>query len=94
MLKALLGYVAMLLGAIALFLHSLITGMRDVNHPYWLPFITSILVEIVAIVTSALWTPDTTPTPMQFPSPEEIPGVVYISRVITLQVGGAGVEAR
>ncbi len=51
-------------------------------------------VEIVAIVTSTLWTPDTTPTPMQFPSPEEIPGVVYISRVITLQVGGAGVEAR
>jgi regulator of protease activity HflC (stomatin/prohibitin superfamily) len=40
----------LLFGAIALFLHSLITGMRDVNHPYWLPFITSILVEIVAIV--------------------------------------------
>jgi hypothetical protein len=51
-------------------------------------------VEIVAIVSSALWTPDTTPTPLLFSSPEEIPGVVYISRVITLQVGGAGGEAR
>ena len=51
-------------------------------------------VEIVAIVTSALWTPDTTLTPVQVPSPEEIPGVVYISRVLTLQVGGAGGEAR
>jgi hypothetical protein len=45
------------------------------------------MVQIVAIVTDALWTSDTTPTPVQVPSPEEIPGVVYISRVITLQIG-------
>ena len=51
-------------------------------------------VQLVAIVTSVLWTPGTAPTPMPFPSPEEIPGVVYISRVITLQVAGAAVEER
>jgi hypothetical protein len=51
-------------------------------------------VQMVAIVTSALGLPDMTPAPMSFPSPEEIPGVVYISRVITLQIGGTGGAAR
>ena len=43
--------------------------------------------QMVVIVTSALLTPDTTTTPLVFPSPVDIPGVVYISRVIYLQVG-------
>ena len=51
-------------------------------------------VQIVAVVTSVLWTPDTLPPPVSFPSPEEIPGVVYISRVITVQVGEPEVGER
>ena len=43
--------------------------------------------QIVAIVTSALLTQDTTTNPLLFPRPVDIPGVVYISRVINLQVG-------
>jgi hypothetical protein len=43
--------------------------------------------QIVAIVTSALLTQGTITTPLRFPRPVDIPGVVYISRVITLQVG-------
>lgn len=44
-------------------------------------------VQIVALVTSVLVIPDTLTTSVLFPSPGDIPGVVYISRVITLQVG-------
>jgi hypothetical protein len=51
-------------------------------------------VQVVAVVTSALWTSGTTPASIQFPSPEDIPDVAYISRVITLQVGGAEVKGR
>src|SRR5712691_6614988 len=43
--------------------------------------------QIVAIVTSALLPPGTTTNPLRFPSPVDIPGVVYISRLINLQVG-------
>jgi hypothetical protein len=43
--------------------------------------------QIVALVTSALLTEGTTMHPLLFPSPGDIPGVVYISRVINLQVG-------
>jgi hypothetical protein len=43
--------------------------------------------QIVAIVTSALLTQDTTTNPLLFPRPVDIPGVVYISRLINLQVG-------
>jgi hypothetical protein len=43
--------------------------------------------QIVAIVTSALLPQGTTMNPLRFPSPVDIPGVVYISRRITLQVG-------
>ena len=40
----------LLLGAIALFIYSLVAGMRELNHPYWAAFIIAILVEIVAVV--------------------------------------------
>ena len=44
-------------------------------------------VQIVAVVTSALLPPGTTTNPLRFSSPVDIPGVVYISRLITLQLG-------
>jgi hypothetical protein len=43
--------------------------------------------QIVAIVTSVLLPAGTTTNPLQFSSPVDIPGVVYISRLINLQVG-------
>jgi hypothetical protein len=45
------------------------------------------LFQLVAIVTSALLPPDMTMDPLLFPSPVDIPGVVYISRPIDFQVG-------
>jgi len=43
--------------------------------------------QIVAIVTSTLLPSDTTTNPLRFPSLVDIPGTVYISRLINLQVG-------
>jgi hypothetical protein len=43
--------------------------------------------ELVALVTSAPLSPDTATPPLLFPSPVDIPGVVYLSGVIDLQVG-------
>ncbi len=45
------------------------------------------MLQIVAIVTSVLLPPGTTTNPLRFSSPVDIPGVVYISRLINLQVG-------
>jgi regulator of protease activity HflC (stomatin/prohibitin superfamily) len=40
----------LLLGAIALFIYSLVSGVKEVGHPYWASFIIAILVEIMAII--------------------------------------------
>jgi regulator of protease activity HflC (stomatin/prohibitin superfamily) len=40
----------MFFGAIALFIHSLVVGMRTLTHPIWYQFVTAILVEIAAVI--------------------------------------------
>lgn len=40
----------LLLGAVALFIYSLVAGIQNLNHPYWGLFVAAILTEIVAII--------------------------------------------
>src|SRR5258708_33431601 len=36
----------LLLGGVALLIVSIISGVRDLNHPYWPPFATAIVMEL------------------------------------------------
>jgi hypothetical protein len=49
--------------------------------------------QLVALVTSALLTTETRSAAVPFPRPQDVPGVVYISRVLTLQVGARHAQA-
>ena len=42
--------IVLLLGAIALFIYSIVAGANALGHPIWFWFVTSILVELAAIV--------------------------------------------
>ena len=42
--------IALLLGTIALFVYSLVAGIREVDHPYWIPFTAAILGHLIAIL--------------------------------------------
>jgi regulator of protease activity HflC (stomatin/prohibitin superfamily) len=42
--------IALLLGGLALLFYSIIAGVRDVNHPYWVLMITAVLMQPVSIV--------------------------------------------
>ena len=40
----------LLLGGVALFIYSLAGGIKAVNHPFWILFVTSLLMELVGII--------------------------------------------